>query len=95
MRDARSRFALKELKSGHLTTGMLVFQRLACPFPSAPFPCRVARLVPLPRRYVVQRSESRIFTKNPDRPILAKLTEVAGLLGARVQGDNGEFYNRQ
>ena len=39
-------------------------------------------------------SEGRVFTKNPDRATLAKMLELAGKLGARVQGDHGEFYNR-
>jgi hypothetical protein len=38
--------------------------------------------------------EGRVYTKNPDRPTLAKMLELARRLGARVQGDHGEFYNR-
>jgi hypothetical protein len=38
--------------------------------------------------------EGRVFTKNPDRATLAKMLELAGRLGARVQGDHGEFYTR-
>ena len=33
-----------------------------------------------------------IYTKNPDEPILAKMLQIAVALGARVQGDDGEFY---
>jgi hypothetical protein len=36
----------------------------------------------------------RVFTKSPDRATVAKMLEVARRLGARVQGDHGEFYNR-
>jgi uncharacterized heparinase superfamily protein len=35
-----------------------------------------------------------VFTKNPDRAILAKLLQLAQRLEARVQGDEGEFYRR-
>jgi len=37
-------------------------------------------------------SEGNIFTKNPDRPTLAKMLQIAELLGATVQGDEGEIY---
>jgi hypothetical protein len=37
-------------------------------------------------------SEGCIYTKNPDEPILAKMLQIASALGARVQGDDGEFY---
>ena len=33
-----------------------------------------------------------ILTKNPDRVTLKKMLEVASLLGASVQGDDGERY---
>ena len=33
-----------------------------------------------------------IYTKNPDEPILAKMLLIASALGAKVQGDDGEFY---
>jgi hypothetical protein len=33
-----------------------------------------------------------IYTKNPDEPILAKMLQIASVLGAKVQGDDGEFY---
>jgi hypothetical protein len=39
-------------------------------------------------------SEGGVYTKNPDRATLAKMLELARKLGARVQGDHGEFYNR-
>jgi hypothetical protein len=38
--------------------------------------------------------EGRVFTKNPDRATAAKMLELARRLGARVQGDHEEFYNR-
>src|SRR5262245_30079321 len=34
-----------------------------------------------------------ISTKNPDRAIVIKMLELASRLGARVQGDDGEFYS--
>jgi len=34
-----------------------------------------------------------IAVKNPDETIIAKMHAVATALGARVQGDEGEFYN--
>jgi hypothetical protein len=37
--------------------------------------------------------QGTIITKNPDQAILAKMLEIAGRLGARVQGDDGEFYD--
>ncbi|MAG58433.1 MAG: hypothetical protein CMJ83_19265 [Planctomycetes bacterium] len=33
-----------------------------------------------------------VYTTNPDRPLVAKMLELAGRLGGRVQGDQGEFY---
>lgn len=36
--------------------------------------------------------EGCIYTKNPDKPIVAKMIQIAQKLGARVQGDDGEFY---
>jgi hypothetical protein len=39
-------------------------------------------------------SEGSVYTKNPDRAITAKMLELARKLGARVQGDHEEFYNR-
>jgi hypothetical protein len=38
--------------------------------------------------------DGRVSTKNPDRPKLAKMLSLAARLGARVQGDDGEFYER-
>jgi hypothetical protein len=38
--------------------------------------------------------EGAVFTKNPDRSTVAKMLQLARQLGARVQGDHGEFYNR-
>jgi hypothetical protein len=37
-------------------------------------------------------SRGNISTKNPDRPIVAKMLEIANRLEARVQGDDGESY---
>ena len=33
-----------------------------------------------------------IYTKNPDKAIVEKMLQIAQRLGARVQGDDGEFY---
>lgn len=33
-----------------------------------------------------------IYTKNPDPPVIAKLVQIAALLGAQVMGDDGEIY---
>jgi len=37
--------------------------------------------------------EGNISTKNPDRALIAKMLQIAERLGARVQGDDGEFYD--
>lgn len=37
-------------------------------------------------------SEGNIYTKNPDRKTVAKMLQIADLLGATVQGDEGEIY---
>lgn len=37
--------------------------------------------------------KGNIYTKNPDKPIVAKMLAIAKDLGARVQGDDGEFYD--
>lgn len=37
--------------------------------------------------------EGRIVVKNPDDAILARMRDVARALDARVQGDDGEFYD--
>ena len=37
-------------------------------------------------------SDGRVHTKNPDAPLVGKMIRLAGRLGARVQGDDGEFY---
>ena len=34
-----------------------------------------------------------ISSKNPDQLIIAKMIQIAAKLGARVQGDDGEFYD--
>jgi hypothetical protein len=36
--------------------------------------------------------EGDVFTKDPDRPTLAKMLSLAARLNARVQGDEGELY---
>ncbi|MGW4379572.1 hypothetical protein [Kitasatospora sp. NPDC004531] len=35
----------------------------------------------------------RIVSKNPSDAVIAKMREVAKLLDARVQGDDGEYYD--
>jgi hypothetical protein len=37
-------------------------------------------------------SEGNVYTKNPDRNTLGKMLQIAALLGATVQGDDGETY---
>ena len=37
--------------------------------------------------------EGCIDTKNPDKAIVGKMLQIAKQLGARVQGDDGEFYD--
>jgi hypothetical protein len=34
-----------------------------------------------------------VYTKNPDSALLRKMVALAGRLGARVQGDEGELYD--
>ena len=34
-----------------------------------------------------------ISVKNPDEPAISKMREIAQKLGARVQGDDGEYYD--
>jgi hypothetical protein len=36
--------------------------------------------------------EGNLSAKNPDPALIGKMVEIAGRLGARVQGDDGEFY---
>jgi hypothetical protein len=36
--------------------------------------------------------DGQVETKNPDGPMLTKMYEIATALGARVQGDDGEYY---
>jgi hypothetical protein len=38
-------------------------------------------------------SGGRIPVKQPDEPTLARMREIATALGARVQGEEGEFYD--
>ena len=33
-----------------------------------------------------------IYSKNPDKALVQKMLQIAIRLGARVQGDDGEFY---
>ncbi|AVH56907.1 hypothetical protein C4B68_15195 [Streptomyces dengpaensis] len=37
--------------------------------------------------------DGRIVVKNPDEILLKKMREIAGRLGARVQGDECEYYD--
>lgn len=37
-------------------------------------------------------SDGQVFTKNPDRALLARMVQIAARLDARIQGDEGEFY---
>lgn len=48
--------------------------------------------MPLPARGMVRLVRGCISTKHPDQAILTKMLEMAGTLGARVQGDDGEEY---
>jgi hypothetical protein len=36
--------------------------------------------------------DRRIVSKNPSNFMIAKMCQLARVLGARVQGDDGEFY---
>ncbi len=36
--------------------------------------------------------DGRIFTKNPDEPLIEKMVAIAKVLNATVQGDDGEIY---
>ncbi|QWV92377.1 hypothetical protein KP004_14330 [Geomonas oryzisoli] len=36
--------------------------------------------------------EGEIYSKNPDEAMITKMLEIAGRLGAAVQGDDGEIY---
>ncbi|MER6308504.1 hypothetical protein [Streptomyces sp. NPDC001657] len=37
--------------------------------------------------------EGRVVVKNPDEILLKKMREIAGVLGARVQGDDCEYHD--
>ena len=37
-------------------------------------------------------STGNIMSKNPDGPLIRKMIAIATLLGAKVQGDDGEVY---
>lgn len=37
-------------------------------------------------------AEGELYTKNPDPPLIAKLLEIAGVLSAKVRGDDNEVY---
>ena len=37
-------------------------------------------------------SHGTIYTKGPDKPLLEKMLVIAKHFGARVQGDDGEYY---
>ena len=52
-------------------------------------------LMTLPSKYPdpwLEWFEGCIDTKNPDKPIVAKMIQIAQKLGACVQGDDGELY---
>jgi hypothetical protein len=36
--------------------------------------------------------DGQVVVKNPDEILLGKMCEIAAALGARVLGDEGEFY---
>jgi hypothetical protein len=36
--------------------------------------------------------DGNVYTANPDRPVLGKVLRIAGLLGARVMGDDGTEF---
>ncbi|MGW4651994.1 hypothetical protein [Kitasatospora sp. NPDC004289] len=38
--------------------------------------------------------DGRLWTKNPAHAVVLKMCQVAELLHARVQGDDGEYYER-
>ena len=46
---------------------------------------------PAPLWWQPRRSE--IYTKDPDKATVQKMIEIAQKIGARVQGDEGEFYD--
>ena len=39
--------------------------------------------------------EGNIYTKNPDKAFIQKMVHIADVLGAKVQGDDGEIYQRE
>ena len=39
-------------------------------------------------------SDGEVCTKNPDQQVIIKFVAVAESLGARAQGDDGEFYDQ-
>ncbi|MFG2757863.1 hypothetical protein [Streptomyces wuyuanensis] len=41
----------------------------------------------------MQWAEGRIVVKNPDETLLEKMRGLARVLGARVQGDDCEYYD--
>jgi len=38
-------------------------------------------------------SNGRIYSKNPDSEMVVKMVQIAEVLGAKVQGQDGEFYD--
>ena len=42
---------------------------------------------------ILWHSNGNIYAKNPDRETLRKMYLIAGVLQAKVQGDDGEVYN--
>ena len=39
--------------------------------------------------------KGNIYTKNPDEALIEKMTHIARALDAKVQGDDGEIYERE
>ncbi len=51
--------------------------------------------IEIPSRYPdawLDWNDGCIYTKNPDPPIIAKMLQIASVLNAKVQGDDGEIY---
>jgi len=44
---------------------------------------------------LVFKFKGNLSIKNPDEECLAKMRQIAARLQARVQGDDGEFYDEQ
>jgi hypothetical protein len=48
----------------------------------------------IPRPWLSYHKGS-IDTKNPDPPTIRKMMQIAAAIGAKVQGDDGEFYTEE